>query len=101
MANFAIRQALFEELARQSLSNALWALAGTVGMLFSTFRALAVLARGAPQIEVSSLGQTHTESRMQIGLILGGIASLLLIGIFPQVFLQMFNGLLTAYPQLP
>ncbi len=101
MANFAIRQALFEELARQSLSNALWALAGTVGMLFSTFRALAVLARGAPQIEVSALGQTHTKSRMQIGLILGGIASLLLIGIFPQVFLQMFNGLLTAYPQLP
>ncbi len=125
LAVFPIHQVLLEELARQSLFNALWALAGSVGMLFSTFRALAVLARGAtlprpsaapvratylpgedlPPVErpasVEPRPRPFCESRMQIALLLGGIVSLLLIGLLPQAFLPMLNGLLAGYPQLP
>jgi hypothetical protein len=38
---------------------------------------------------------------MQIALLLSGMISLLLIGLFPQAFLPLLNGLLAAYPQLP
>ncbi len=47
LAVFPIRQVLLEELARQSLFTALWALVGGMGILFSTFRALFILAQGA------------------------------------------------------
>ena len=46
LAAFPIREVLLEEISRSSLPDGLGALAGMVGMLFSTFRALAVLARG-------------------------------------------------------
>lgn len=84
---FPIHQVILEELARQSLMNAVWVLIGGVGMLFSSFRALAVLSRGM------ILSQTSLETRLQIVLILGGIAGLLLIGFLPQVFLPLFHGL--------
>jgi formate hydrogenlyase subunit 3/multisubunit Na+/H+ antiporter MnhD subunit len=114
LAVFPIRQTLMEELARQSFASAIWTLAGSVGMLFSTFRALAVLAHGAslPGAGVVSpveaplpvgvrRAATFCESRMQIALLLSGMISLLLIGLFPQAFLPLLNGLLAAYPQLP
>jgi hypothetical protein len=44
---------------------------------------------------------TISETRWQISLLLGGIAILLLIGIFPQVFLPILNGLLSGYTHLP
>lgn len=92
---FPIHQVLLEELSARSLWLAVWVLAGSGGMLFSTFRALAALARG------SRLAQTFAESRMQIVLLIGGIAGLLLIGIFPQIFLPMLNGLAARYTLLP
>jgi NADH-quinone oxidoreductase subunit N len=92
---FPIHQVILEELAGRSLWSALWVLAGSGGLLFSTFRALAVLARG------SRLSQTFSESRLQIALLIGGIASLLLIGIFPQIFLPILNGLASQYTLLP
>jgi formate hydrogenlyase subunit 3/multisubunit Na+/H+ antiporter MnhD subunit len=45
LAVYPIRQILLEEIAKQSLLNAVWALAGMVGMMFSTFRALFALSR--------------------------------------------------------
>jgi NADH-quinone oxidoreductase subunit N len=116
LAVFPIRQVLLEELARQSLLTALWALAGSVGMLFSTFRALSVLARGAslrrtgdlplpagdePQQPGDTRPRAFYESRMQISLLMVGIIGLLLIGLFPQAFLPILSGLLKGYPQLP
>ncbi len=122
LAVFPVRQVLLEELARHSLITALWALAGSVGMLFSTFRALSVLARGASlpgQIRLPDLSsgvpvaagdepqaksvqpKAFCETRAQISLLLGGIISLLLIGLFPQAFLPILSGLLAGYPQLP
>jgi hypothetical protein len=46
MAMFPIRQVLMEELAGRSFFSASGILVGTVGMLFSAFRSLAVLAQG-------------------------------------------------------
>ncbi len=95
MAVFPIRLVLMEELSRQSLLTGLWILAGTVGMLFSTFRALSVLIRGR------SLSQSIGESKFQIAILLGGMVGLLLVGLFPQVFLPLAWGLLSAYTPLP
>jgi NADH-quinone oxidoreductase subunit N len=137
LAVYPIRQVLLEEIARTSLVNAVWVLAGMVGMLFSTFRALAVLARGtalpvvnplpeagtspetglltggpiaqgtgfpletaAPQPTIA-VPQAFCETPMQIALLMIGIVTLLAIGLFPQAFLHLMNGLLAAYPQLP
>ncbi len=115
LALFPIRQALLEELARQSLFTALWALAGSVGMLFGSFRAVSVLVRGATlsgrrnppaengeaQVENTARPRAYNESRMQIALLLAGMAGLLLIGLFPQTFLPVLNGLLAGFSQLP
>lgn len=95
LAVFPIRMVLMEELARQSLLTGFWVLAGTVGMLFSTFRALSVLIRGR------SLPQSVGETKLQIVLLVGGMAGLILIGVFPQVFLPLTRGLLSAYTPLP
>lgn len=112
LAIFPIRQALLEELARQTLPGALWVLAGSFGVLVSILRALSILLRGraAPVEETDETDLplteararlTISETRWQIALLLGGIAILLLIGIFPQVFLPILNGLLSGYTQLP
>lgn len=148
LAAFPIREVLLEEISRLSLIDAGWALVGMVGMLFSTFRALAVLGRGAfpapssemvPPLSVAPpfspaptarlqsavnepvtgprsrllppatptqadkipLPQAYSETRMQIALLAGGILSLLVIGLFPQVFTPILNGLLASFPQLP
>lgn len=95
LAMFPIHQVLLESLARVSFLNSLWVLLGSIGVLFSTFRALAVLAHG------TLLPQTIHESRFQIALLLIGIAGLLLIGIFPQLFLPMLNGLTSVYTLHP
>lgn len=115
LAVFPIRQVLFEELARQSLFIALWALAGSVGMLFGSFRAISILVRGATlaggnlqpagdgetQAENAARPRVYTETRLQISLLLVGMITLLLIGLFPQTFLPVLNGLLAGFTQLP
>jgi NADH-quinone oxidoreductase subunit N len=122
LAVFPIHQVLLEQLSQRSLITALGALVGSVGMLFSTFRALTVLARGnlqdilatsvqrpaqpepnpeAPAPRALPLPRSYCESPAQVILIVSGIVSLLLIGIFPQFFLPLLNGLLASYPQLP
>jgi NADH-quinone oxidoreductase subunit N len=92
---FPIRLALMENLAQVSFVNALVALAGMVGMLFSTFRVLAVLTSGWFR------RQAVLENRFQIALILGGVFSLILVGLLPQVFYPLMFGLLGASPALP
>ncbi len=89
LAVFPIRQALLEELARQTLPGALWVLAGSFGVLVSILRALSILIRGravpveaaddidTPQPE-GRARLTISETRWQISLLLGGIAILLL-----------------------
>jgi NADH-quinone oxidoreductase subunit N len=92
---FPVRLALLEALAQVSFFGALFALAGMVGMLFSTVRALSVLVRGW------SSDQAVHETRLQIALIIVGIASLVFVGLVPQAILPFMSGLLGGYPPLP
>lgn len=92
---FPIHQVLLEALAAQSFWNALWVLIGSGGLLFSAFRSLAVLIQSGLHTE------NRQESRLQIALILGGVFMLLMVGFFPQLFLSMLNGLVSAYSFTP
>lgn len=95
LAVFPIHQVLLEQLSRQSLLEGVWVLAGSGLMLFSAFRALAALTRG------SQMPQTFRESRLQIALLIAGIAGLLLIGFLPQVFLPVLSGLAREFSLQP
>jgi formate hydrogenlyase subunit 3/multisubunit Na+/H+ antiporter MnhD subunit len=130
LATFPIRQVLMQEVARSSLPDAIWALARMVGLLFSTFRALAVLVRGpgrvvphpappatsepataspprpernriAGALADLPIAQTFCETRTQIVLLVSGGLALLIIGLFPQAFSTLLNGLFASFPQLP
>ena len=117
LAVFPIRQVLMEAVARQSLSSALWALIGTVGMLYSTFRALVILARepsgrletlqeetepGQPSAATSPTpARSFHESPVQVVLLMVGITGLLFIGLFPRAFLPITAGLIDRFTQLP
>jgi NADH-quinone oxidoreductase subunit N len=92
---FPIRLAIMENLAQVSFVSAFLALAGMVGMLFSTFRLLAVLTSGWLR------RQAVCETRLQIALIIGGMFSLLLVGLLPQVFYPFMFGILPATLPLP
>lgn len=95
LAGFPTHQILLQEMARQSFIIALWSLIGSVGMIFGAFRALSVIAGGGTTI------QKPHESRLQATLLVVGIVSLVVIGLFPQVFLTVMEGLIGAFPQLP
>ena len=73
LAAFPNRQVLLQEVAVHSPFAALWVLVGTLGMLFSGFRLLAVFTGGyfGPR--------KLNESRAQIFLMVVGVAALLLI----------------------
>jgi formate hydrogenlyase subunit 3/multisubunit Na+/H+ antiporter MnhD subunit len=95
LAAFPNRQVLLQEIAVHSPFAALWVLVGTLGMLFSGFRLLAILTGGyfGPR--------KLSESRTQIFLMVVGMAALVLIGVFPRLFLPMLLGLLKAFTRLP
>jgi formate hydrogenlyase subunit 3/multisubunit Na+/H+ antiporter MnhD subunit len=84
LAGFPARLALWEGLARVSLSAALWMGVGVIGLLTSAFRSLAVISMAE---EYAGWQPRETPTQM---LMLGlGIIGLFLLGLFPQV-LQLF-----------
>lgn len=95
LAEFPIRHVVLEGVSRQSLFNGLWALVGSIGILFSAFRSLAVLSRGR------LFPQVYGESRLQIGLLLTGMVCLIVIGIFPQAFSSLLTGLISEGSTFP
>lgn len=92
---FPLRLALMESLAQTSFLNALFALVGMVGMLFASFRMIAVLVSGWTR------GQPFLETRLQIALVAAGIASLVLVGVFAQFFYPLMFGLAGASFPVP
>lgn len=81
LAGFPIRLALWEGLAGQSLTVALWFLVGILGLLTGATRTLAVLVM-APQ-ETDWEMKESWSSRIMIGL---GVLGLFILGVFPQTF---------------
>jgi NADH-quinone oxidoreductase subunit N len=94
LASFPVRMALIGELAGQSISGIAWLIAGMFGYLLGGFRTLSVLAGG--KRSAWSIG----EGTPQAFILAGGVVMLLLLGLFPNLFLPRMIGLLEAFTNL-
>lgn len=82
LAGFPLRFALLTELTRQSPFYTVVVLVGMAGLITAALRSLAVLIM-SPEEQPWQI----SERRWQIGLIVAGCLALLLVGLFPRVFL--------------
>ena len=95
LAGFPIKLVLWDQVAAQSGWQALFSLFGCIGLFASGLRSLAVFVTG-PDDHPWKI----TES-WQFLLLLGvGLAALLLVGLFPQLFLPALISGLTAFSHL-
>ncbi len=94
LGSFPLRQILLQEVARTSPFGVIWVLGGSLGLMFGAFRLLAVLTGGyfGPR--------KAQESWMQMALLLLGVLSLLLMGVFPRALFPWMARLLEAIPAL-
>ncbi|HJR80240.1 MAG TPA: proton-conducting transporter membrane subunit [Anaerolineales bacterium] len=95
LAGFPARLALWENLARVSLSSALWMGIGIVGLLTGVFRSLAVI----------SMAEEYTtwqlrESPTQVIMLGAGMIGLFLFGLFPQAVQYFLSDLPAMFEQL-
>jgi formate hydrogenlyase subunit 3/multisubunit Na+/H+ antiporter MnhD subunit len=84
LAGFPARLALWESLARISLSSALWMAIGVIGLLTSAFRSLAVISMAEEY--TSWKPRENTAQILMLGL---GMMGLFILGLFPQT-MQFF-----------
>jgi NADH-quinone oxidoreductase subunit N len=95
LAGFPSRLALWENLARQSVSSALWMGIGIIGLLSSCFRSLAVLSMA----DEYSAWEVH-EDWLQ-GIMLGlGMIGLIVLGLFPQILQYFLSNLPAMFDRL-
>ena len=95
LAGFPARLALWEELARVSLSASLWMGIGIIGLLTSAFRSLAVV----------SMAEEYTtwerrESLTQVSMLGLGMIGLVILGLFPQTVHYFLSELPTMFERL-
>lgn len=91
LAAFPLRQILLENLARNSLSTAVWAVVGMLGFFLVGFRVLTWLV-GTQMVEVE--GQETVAQKIFLSL---GILALFLCGLFPQWILSGAANLIKAF----
>lgn len=91
LAGFPGRIALWQELAKQSLSNSLWVFIGLIGLLVAAMRTLAMFVMDKED-KAWGWNESWTQAIM-LGL---GVLGLFIMGIFPQIF-QPF---LASLPEL-
>lgn len=94
LAGFPVRLPLLEELGAQSIPMAIWALIGCGGLMFGGFRYLGALVQQEPKTGHSE------ENRYQILLLMGGVATLMVAGLFPQPFLAWMANILQGFGNL-
>lgn len=94
LASFPIRLHMWNELAQISPMITYWALIGCMGLLFGGVRTLAVLVIGDEE-----LGWLITETRQERVFLAIGIILLLLLGLFPQLFLPSLANLPFKFAQ--
>lgn len=95
LAGFPARLALWESLARVSISGALWMGIGIIGLLISVFRSLAVI----------SMAEEYTtwelrESPTQVFMIGVGVIGLFILGLFPQTVQYFLSNLPAMFEHL-
>lgn len=95
LAGFPPRLALWEGLARQSITDALWLLIGLLGLLTGAIRTLAVLAM-APEETPWRWNESQTQ-KIMLGL---GILGLIGLGLFPQAMRPLLANLSLLFPHL-
>ncbi len=93
LAGFPVRMVVMETLASQSIGAPLWVMAGNMGYLIGGLRALALMASGDDPWRIS-------ETRTQIAMLVIGALALILVGLFPGVFVPGMNGLLEPFTRL-
>jgi NADH-quinone oxidoreductase subunit N len=95
LAGFPARLALWEGLARASLSSALWMGIGIVGLLISAFRSLAVVSMAEEYT-----GWEIRESPAQMIMLGLGLIGLFILGLFPQVLQPILADLPLMFEHL-
>ncbi len=95
LAGFPPRLALWQELAGQSLSAALWSFLGLLGLLAAAMRTLAVFVMAE-----EDQPWAWNESWMQSAMLGIGIAGLLVVGLFPQVMQPFIANLPALFEHL-
>lgn len=95
LASFPLRQVLFQALAQQSLPTALWAVLGSLGLLFTGLRALQLMAQ-----QVNAAEPLPPSWPQGLFLTIGTIA-LYWIGIFPNSILTGLISLVQSFRNLP
>jgi len=95
LAGFPARLALWESLARVSISGAFWMGIGIIGLLTSVFRSLAVI----------SMAEEYTtwelrESPTQVFMLGAGIVGLFVLGLFPQTVQYFLSNLPAMFEHL-
>jgi formate hydrogenlyase subunit 3/multisubunit Na+/H+ antiporter MnhD subunit len=95
LAGFPARLALWESLARESLTSALWMAIGIVGLLTSAFRSLAVISM-AEEYTSWKPRESWTE-RFMLGV---GVTGLFILGLFPQAIQYFLANLPLMFDHL-
>lgn len=95
LAGFPARLALWESLARVSISGALWMGIGIIGLLTSVFRSLAVISM-AEEYTTWELRESPTQVFM-LGL---GVIGLFVLGLFPQTVQYFLSNLPAMFERL-
>jgi NADH-quinone oxidoreductase subunit N len=94
LASFPIRLPIWNELTRVSPMITYWALIGCMGLLFGGVRTLVVLVTGE-----GKASWKITETREERIFLATGIILLLLLGLFPQIFLPFLTNLPFKFTQ--
>ena len=95
LAGFPARLALWEELARESISSGFWMAIGIVGLLISAFRSLAVISM-ADEYTSWEPRESMTQ-RIMLGL---GVIGLFILGVFPQTIQYFLSNLPLMFEHL-
>ena len=95
LAGFPARLALWENLARDSIGDALWMGVGVAGLLISVFRSLAVISMADEY--TSWEPRESMAQRIMLGL---GVIGLFLLGLFPQAVQIFFRDLPLMFEHL-
>jgi formate hydrogenlyase subunit 3/multisubunit Na+/H+ antiporter MnhD subunit len=95
LAGFPARLALWENLARDSISSALWMGLGIIGLLVSAFRSLAVISM-AEEFTSWEPRESLTQQIM-LGL---GVIGLFFLGLFPQTIQYFLSDLPLMFEHL-
>ncbi len=94
LAGFPVRQVIYETLAESTIDASIWLFVGNIGFLIGGVRMLTHMIGGE---ETKS---RISETRLEIVLLVIGVVVLLVVGIFPHIFLPVWMNLAEVFERL-